>query len=133
MFLSRVQIGSYQVESIQVGSFRIRIYSDRFRFFRVKEIYPQKILVNFWYDSRSGIFGSVLVRVFGSRLKWPGLVIMYANLANCWKTLVIWYKLPSRYAHKKCSEFRSFCISFWTLVGVGRLWPILSFLSPCYV
>lgn len=45
MFLIRVQLGSYRV-----GSFWVRVYSDRFllvRLFQVNEIWIQKILVNF--------------------------------------------------------------------------------------
>ena len=61
IFLSQIQIGSYRVRSIRVGSFW-------FRFFQVKEIWTQKVLVNFRFG-----FGSVSVWDFGSRLKSPGL------------------------------------------------------------
>ena len=75
MFSSRIQIGSYRVYS---G----RFFSDPdlfgsvlfgFGFIRVKKVLTQKVLINFRSGSRSGIFESVPVRIFGSRLKCAGL------------------------------------------------------------
>ena len=66
MFLSRVQISSYPVESIQLGSFRVRIYSDQFlsvpvlsgkRNLDPKSIYKFSVRLwskYFWLGSRSG-------------------------------------------------------------------------------
>ena len=80
MFLSRIQIGSYRVRSIRIGSFRVRVYSGRFLSvpspFGYKKLDPKgtykfsvRIRVGyFWVGSGSGL------RV---QVKMPRLYILY--------------------------------------------------------